>query len=148
MEGLLESMITYSFTRNTFVLAPRLTKIRSKTKLKTNNMPKTDIEWLEATNKLKEQRDLAISIAKRLNNLSNCSCNTLEHTHELLDTKKALERLELETCEYPLHWGGVEPSETLKKLFNTDQPLFEAKVFELKEENKEFINNCVNDNRN
>lgn len=109
---------------------------------------KNDIEWLEETNKLKAQRDQAISIAKRLYELSYCGCAITECTCGLADTKRELEKLDLETCEYPLHWGGIEPSETLKKLFNTDFRPAEAKTFPLSEESQNFINKCVNDNGN
>ena len=109
---------------------------------------KNDIEWLEETNKLKAQRDQAISIAKRLYELSCRGSNTLEQTSELLDTKRNLEKLELEVLEYPLHWGGIEISDALKKLFNTDARPAEAKVFPLSDDSQSFINKCINDNGN
>ena len=109
---------------------------------------KNDIEWLEETNKLKAQRDEAISIAKRLYELSCCGSNTLENTSELLDTKLNLEKLELEVLEYPLHWGGIQPSEALKNIFNTDARHAEAKTFPLSERTQAFIDKCVNDNCN
>jgi hypothetical protein len=111
-------------------------------------MPKTDIEWLEEANKLKTQRDYAILLAKRLYELSYCGCAVTECTCGLADTKREVDKLELETCEYPLHWGGIEPSENLKKIFNTDARPAEAKTFPLSEESQSFIDKCVNDNSN
>ena len=89
---------------------------------------KNDIEWLEETNRLKAQRDHAIALAKRLYELSYCGCAVTECTCGLARAKHEVEKLELETCEYPLHWGGFEPTEALKKLFNNRAPLAEAKI--------------------
>ena len=58
--------------------------------------------------------------------------------------------MENQNSEYPLRWGGIEPSENLKRLFKTDTKLAEAKVFELNEINKAFIEQCIasRDNNN
>jgi hypothetical protein len=109
-------------------------------------MPKTDIEWLEQSNRLKAQRDKAIILAKRLYELSYCGCAVTECTCGLNDTKREVCELELETCEYPLHWGGIEPSETLKKLFNTGAPLAEAKIPDMTKINSILTELGVNDN--
>jgi hypothetical protein len=109
---------------------------------------KTDIEWLEEANRLKSQRDQAIFLAKRLYELSYCGCAVTECTCGLADTKRELEKLELDICEYPLHWGGIEQSEALKKLFNSNVRPAEAKVFPLSDDSQSFINQCINDNCN
>jgi len=114
---------------------------------------KNDIEWLEETNRLKAQRDHAILLAKRLYELSYCGCAVTACTCGLADTKREVEKLEIETCEYPLHWGGYDKDITpandgdvlknnskLKNLFNINSNLAEAKAPDFTKINEKLRN--------
>ena len=58
-------------------------------------MWKSDIEWRNECNTVKEQRDIAIELAREMYRLSYCGCAITECTCGLEEAKRQLLRLEL-----------------------------------------------------